>query len=124
MTGILEGLARLETGAMTGAQLVEACTPAASRQSNWMVVLLSADEDALAGLLRVRAQGCEVAAVIVDAWGKSDRRPENRSLATLLAMAEAAGIAVVMMSPGDDIPGALSGNLRWAGGRGKWRGAG
>lgn len=121
MTGILEGLARLDAGTMRAAELVEECTPSASRQSNWIAVLLSADEEALEGLLRVRAQGCEVTVVIVDAWGSSAGRPERKSLAELLGMLEAAGVAVVVMSAGDDIPGKLSSGLRWTTGHGAGR---
>jgi uncharacterized protein (DUF58 family) len=112
LTPILDGLARLYPSSKTPVDLVRAATGSVSRQSNWIVVLLSADREALSELLKVRARGTEILVVISDRYGSGARERHKSWLPPVLDMLDSAGVRVVMVSPEDDLQAVLSHSLR------------
>lgn len=112
LTPILDALARLEPGAMTQEKLLGAALGAEFRNSNCIAVLLSADRDGLAELLRIRSRGIEVMAVIVHPRGVQVFETQRDWLPAMLAALDAAGIRTIIMAPEDDVQATLSRNLR------------
>lgn len=112
LTPILDALARLEPGGMPPARLLGAAVGAEFRNSNCIAVLLSADRDAMSELLRIRARGIEVLAVVVDPAGHLVFEEQSNWLPDLVDMLDAAGISVIVMAPDDDVQATLARNLR------------
>jgi len=112
LTPILDALARLEPGGMSQEKLLGAALGAEFRNANCIAVLLSADRDGLAELLRIRARGIEVMAVIVDPSGMQVFETQGDWLPAMLALLDAAGINTIIMAPEDDVQATLSRNMR------------
>ncbi|MBN1673423.1 MAG: DUF58 domain-containing protein [Kiritimatiellae bacterium] len=112
LTPVLDGLARLGTSTLDPAELVRIGRASAEKYSNWIVILLAADRQAMADLLRLRAQGIEIVTLIVDAAGEGPRGPDDAWLPAMLNLFDAAGIGVILMTPAEDLQAKLSRNLR------------
>ncbi len=111
LTPLLDGFARAALSGMKPWELLDACERSASKDSNWIVVLLSADQETFGRLLRIRSRGVEIVAVVVDKYGAGPRQADDSWLPAMLGMFERAGINVIMLAPGDDVQASLSKNL-------------
>ena len=112
MTSVLDALARLKPSGIPPAELIAKCGTSASRRSNWIVLLLRTDREAMTRLLQARSQGAEIVVVATDPEDVlcADSRPEW--MPALLDLFETAGINIVHIRPGDNIQACLSRNLR------------
>lgn len=112
LTMILDSLARLEVSSAGPADAIRDGKASLPRHANLIAVMLSADRDAMAELLKVRAQGMQVMLVVCDGLDREKRFASRGWLPAMLEMFEYAGINVVMLSPGDDLQGTLSHSMR------------
>jgi len=112
LTPVLDALARLEPGRMAPGELLGLALGGEFRNSNCIAILLSADREAMSELLRIRARGIEVLAVVVDAAGPRVFEDEAEWLPSMAAMMDSAGIGMIVMAPDDDVQATLSRNLR------------
>jgi uncharacterized protein (DUF58 family) len=112
ITPILDSLARLAPSRMKARNLVASITPASTSNSNCIVVLLSAEQETMTEILRLRSSGIETLVVLVDEAGTRDRGAQQAWFQEMLAIFEASGINMIRMAPGDDVQATLSRNLR------------
>jgi len=112
LTPILDGLARLEPSALPPADLISIGRSSADKHSNWIVVLLSTNRAAMTELLRIRAQGVELALIVVDEHGHELNARDREWLPGMLELFEEAGIRTILMRPDADIQGVLSKTLQ------------
>ncbi|MBA4386815.1 MAG: hypothetical protein C0404_02470 [Verrucomicrobia bacterium] len=112
LTPVLDSLARLEASSMKPGDALLAGGASIPRHANLILVLLSADKDAMAELLRIRARGVQIMLVLADGGDAAGRFAANPWLPAMMEMFEYAGINIIVLSKGDDIQAALSQNMR------------
>ena len=112
LTPVLDALARLTPSDTSPAELINRASAQSAKNANCIVILLSADRNALSEILRLRSRGTEMLVVLVDNIGGRDRSANADWFIPMMDLFEGAGINVIMMTPYDDIQTTLSRNLK------------